>query len=206
MSVPQPQITWTHPGIGQILDNIPTGITSLLDVGCGRGIIGALCRIYRGAGRMVGIDGFQPYLDFCAQHRLYDELQLRALEDLPLPFSDLEFDAVTCIEVIEHLPKGMGHRLLDELERVGRTVIVTTPTTYFHQDGFDGNPLQEHRSAWSVSDFEQRGYVVRGAGGLKLLGRHVKYVSAAFAPLSRYAPRWSEVILCKRINAVSSAR
>jgi hypothetical protein len=45
----------------------------LVDLGCGRGIIGALCRIYRAPRRLVGIDAFEPYLAFCRQMRFYDE-------------------------------------------------------------------------------------------------------------------------------------
>ena len=194
----QPQITWTHPGLPQILDAIPKNIESLLDVGCGRGIIGALSRIYRGPRRLVGVDGYKPYLEFCNEHRFYDELLDRKLEQLPLPFGDREFQVVTCIEVIEHLRRDSAVALLAELERVGETVIVTTPSQFFEQDELDENPLQQHRSAWSVRDFRERGYQVRGTGGLRILGRHVKFVSAALAPWARMAPGMSDIMLCKR--------
>jgi predicted TPR repeat methyltransferase len=40
-------------------------VESLLDLGCGRGIVGALCRIYRAPRRLVGFDAWEPYLGFC---------------------------------------------------------------------------------------------------------------------------------------------
>jgi len=44
---PEPDITWTHKGLPHILASIPADTKSLVDVGCGRGIIAALARIYR---------------------------------------------------------------------------------------------------------------------------------------------------------------
>jgi ubiquinone/menaquinone biosynthesis C-methylase UbiE len=196
---PIPDVTWTHPGIVQILDSIPIATRSLLDVGCGRGIVGALCRIYRAPERLVGIDGYAPYLDFCRRRGFYDELVERELEALPLPFRDREFEVATCIEVIEHLARTDGLKLLDELERVAQTVIVTTPTSFFQQDEFDQNPRQQHRSVWHSRDFRHRGYVVHGAGGMKIMGRHVKLVSSALAPAVRYLPSLAEFMLCRKV-------
>jgi 2-polyprenyl-3-methyl-5-hydroxy-6-metoxy-1,4-benzoquinol methylase len=85
---------------------IPMDVESLLDLGCGRGIVGALCRIYRAPRRLVGLDAGEPYLSFCWEHRLYDELVRWDLNELPPPFGDEEFDVVTVVEVIEHLPRA----------------------------------------------------------------------------------------------------
>jgi hypothetical protein len=49
----------------------------------------------------VGPDAREPYLCFCRERRLYDELVRWDLNDLPLPFGDKEFDVVTAIEVID---------------------------------------------------------------------------------------------------------
>jgi predicted TPR repeat methyltransferase len=64
---------------------IPVDVESLLDLGCGRGIVGALCRIYRAPRRLVGLDAWEPYLSFCREHRLYDELVRWDLNDLRCP-------------------------------------------------------------------------------------------------------------------------
>jgi 2-polyprenyl-3-methyl-5-hydroxy-6-metoxy-1,4-benzoquinol methylase len=192
------RITWTHPNISRILNAIPANARTLLDVGCGRGIIGALCRIYREMDRQVGIDGYAPSLELCRRHAFYDELLDRRLEALPLPFAAHEFDVATCIEVIEHLPKPAGLALLAELERVAKCVVVSTPNGFLAQSDLDANPLQRHRSGWSVADFERRGYRVRGVGGMKVFGRHRRLLSAALEPATYYAPRLSELLLCVR--------
>jgi SAM-dependent methyltransferase len=195
------KVTWTHPGIAHILDAVPLAAKSLLDVGCGTGIMGALCRIYRDMERQVGMDGYAPALALCRRHDFYDETLERDFAAGPLPFDDASFDVVTCVEVIEHLERDAGLRLLAELERVGRLVIVTTPNGFLEQGELAQNPLQRHRSGWTVADFRRRGYRVTGVGAMLVLGKHRRFVSAAFGPLTRVLPTLSELILAVRAAA-----
>lgn len=214
-----PDVAWTHRSLPLILDSIPVNCKSLLDVGCGRGIIGALCRIYRRLDRLVGVDGFEPYLEFNQKAGFYDHTILRDLNDTPLPFGTQEFEVVTCIEVIEHLEWSAGQKLLVELERIGSLVILTTPNIAFQQREYDGNVFQRHLSCWHPSDFRARGYTVYGAGNLnigyalktvteKVVGRatgasvfsgirkSARYISQAFGPLTHDVPRLSTNLLC----------
>ncbi|CAN5678132.1 class I SAM-dependent methyltransferase [soil metagenome] len=195
------KITWTHPGIAHILDAIPNEARSLLDVGCGGGVIGALCRIYRSMDRLVGVDAHAPAIELCRRHSFYDEVLDLDITADRLPFADSSFDVVTCIEVIEHVGREDGLRLLDELERVGRSVIVTTPNGYLEQDDLEGNPLQRHLSGWSVGDFARRGYRVQGIGGMRIFGGHRRYISSALGPVTRYLPRLSELLLSRKTVA-----
>lgn len=197
----RPEVTWTHPGIARIVDLLPLEGQSLLDVGCGRGIVGALCRIYRAYSRQVGLDIYGPYLEFCGRYRFYDELLEWNLEQLPLPFRGGEFDVATAVEVIEHLDKTKGIALLEELSRVARTVIVTTPNRFFVQRAYDGNEWQQHRSRWSASDFKKIGYRVFGCGGLLIGGRWIRGVSRLGEGLSRYCPAWAEFLLCVKSSS-----
>jgi 2-polyprenyl-3-methyl-5-hydroxy-6-metoxy-1,4-benzoquinol methylase len=162
--------TWTRPFLHELLEEIPKDVDSLIDVGCGRGIVGAMARIYRTPRRLVGVDIFQDYIDFCKKYSIYDELHCLDLRQTPLPFRDNEFSVATCIETIEHLPKKHGERLLDELHRIADTVIVSTPSVFFRQpkNHVGRNPFQEHVSKWTVEDFKKRGYEVRGVGELAL--------------------------------------
>lgn len=192
------EVTWTHPEIARILAAIPVGVRSLLDVGTGTGIIGALCRVYREPERIVGVDGYAPYVERVRAMRFYDEVHLLDFARNRLPFDDQEFETVTCIEVIEHLERVDGLNLLDELERVGQTVVVTTPNWFFDQEALDENELQRHRSLWSVRDFRARGYEVTGIGGTKVFGRRRKIVSRLLAPLGEKVPALSTSILCVR--------
>jgi len=126
---------------------------------------------------------------------------------------------VTCIEVIEHLEWSAGEKLLDELERIGSRVIVTTPNIHFQQGEYDGNIFQRHLSGWNPSDFKTRGYRVYGAGNLNVgyalknatdkvvrraaggalfsrIRNSARSVSQAFGPLTYHVPRLSTTLLC----------
>ena len=162
--------TWTRPFLHELLGEIPKDLDSLIDVGCGRGIIGAMTRIYRTPKRLVGVDIFQDYIDFCKKFRFYDELHLLDLRQTPLPFQDNEFSVATCIETIEHLPKTQGEKLLNELQRIADIIIVSTPSAHFKQPRthVSKNPFQAHVSKWTVEDFKKRGYIVKGVGNVAL--------------------------------------
>ena len=224
-----PDTNWTHAALPRILDSIPVNCESLVDLGCGRGIIGALCRIYRAPRRLVGVDGFEPYLTFCRQMNFYDQTFRSDLREVPLPFRAQEFHVATCIEVIEHLPKDAGKTLLDELERIASCVIVTTPGIWFEQDDYDGNPLQRHLSLWRTTEFRARGYQVQGVGAInvgyqirsamgKLIGKRgvsvaqskiqgaARRASEALGPLTRSWPQLSTKLLCVKTTKFSSAQ
>lgn len=228
VSLHLPDTSWTHAALPTILEAIPVDCESLVDLGCGRGIIGALCRIYRAPRRLVGVDGFEPYLAFCSQMRFYDEALAVDLRKGRLPFRGKEFQVATCIEVIEHLPKDAGKTLLDELERIASCVIVTTPGIWFEQDDYDGNPFQRHLSLWKTSEFRARGYQVQGVGAInvgyqirramgKVIGKRgvsvaqsqirgaARRVSEALGPLTRSWPQLSTKILCVKAAGFSSA-
>jgi ubiquinone/menaquinone biosynthesis C-methylase UbiE len=160
--------TWTRPFLHELLEEIPKDVESLIDVGCGRGIVGAMTRIYRNPKRLVGVDIFQDYIDFCKKYSIYDELHRLDLRQTPLPFQNNEFTVATCIETIEHLPKKHGEKLLEELHRIADTVIVSTPSAYFKQpkSHVKRNPFQAHVSKWTVEDFKKRGYDVKGVGNI----------------------------------------
>jgi len=190
-----PDITWTHPSLGMILGAIPVDATSIVDVGCGRGIIGALCRIYREPTRLVGVDGYQPSLDFCERHKLYDQSVLWDLQKVPMPFHGKEFQVAVCVEVIEHLPRSEAAALLGELARIAKRVIVTTPTVFHEQPLYDGNPHQAHLSRWTVRDFRESGFHVYGCGDMLIFGRTVRYLSVVGGPLTKRIPALSSLLL-----------
>lgn len=189
-------IIWTHPSLPTILNAIPTDAASLVDLGCGRGIMGALSRIYRDVKRLVGVDAYQASVDFCKRHNFYDEYLIWDLNKMPLPFKDKEFRVSTCIEVIEHLSKESGARLIDEMERVARHIIITTPNLFFEQPEYDNNPNQRHISRWTVRDFRRRGYKVYGVGEMKIFGHVVTGISHALGSLTKYTPALSSLLLC----------
>jgi hypothetical protein len=139
----------------------------ILDVSTGYGKNGYVLRVLRKPVYMVGVDLFLPYLKIVKHHRIYDDVILCDVSNLPLQ-SD-SFDIVVASEVIEHLERGKGFSLLDEIERVAtRRVIVTTPNKPDPREGIlssEGfNQYEAHISSWGVADFKCRGFHVFGLG------------------------------------------
>lgn len=99
---------------------------SLLDVGCGEGVL-----VHRWAGsmpqsRIVGIDLEEPSIQAGWAQRQAPNLTYIAHDAEKLPFKDGEFQLVTAIEVLEHLPHP--ERTLTEMARVaGGHLLVSVP-------------------------------------------------------------------------------
>jgi 2-polyprenyl-3-methyl-5-hydroxy-6-metoxy-1,4-benzoquinol methylase len=89
--------------------------TSVLDVGCGEGV---LTEQWAQAieGRVVGIDLDDPKLRAEWERRSLPNLEFRAGFGDALPYPDGEFDAVTAMEVLEHVPDPEA--VLSEMARV----------------------------------------------------------------------------------------
>ena len=157
-----------------ILDHIPQDIESFIDIGCGKGEVGFLAGVDRrfNIKRMVGLDAFGPYIEFCKDHSIYNEthhFELRDISDNPLPFNEAEFDVTLLSQVIEHLSPEDGTSLLAELDRItAKRIIVVTDN--FWTEGIHtetGNPFQEHHSRWTVDKFKDLGYRVFGIGAFR---------------------------------------
>lgn len=198
-----PDVTWMESALDIVLHHIPKNVKSVIDVGCGRGIVGAIVRIYRDPKRVVGVDVYKPYLDFCKKMGIYTELLQWDLRNLPLPFDDNEFDLGLSLEVLEHLPKVKGLLLNEELERIANQIIVTTPTIFFKQPLYDENPFQKHISIWHCNELKQKGYMVRGIGGLRLPALKSEYcreISYALGRLTYFFPSLSTSMIAIKVK------
>jgi 2-polyprenyl-3-methyl-5-hydroxy-6-metoxy-1,4-benzoquinol methylase len=102
------------------------GPQSVLDVGCGEGVL-----TYRWAQRLgdapvVGLDLDDPKLRAEWETRRRDNLQFRTMPPDRLPCGDGEFDLVTAIEVLEHVPDPQ--QTVSEMARVSRRhLLVSVP-------------------------------------------------------------------------------
>jgi len=128
-----------------------------LDVACGTGYWGfRIATSKEGHPYLLGLDIWRDYLKKLRRVRIYDDLMLADVRQLP--FREEVFDLVIACEVLEHLPKPEGFSLLEDLLRIcqGR-VIVSTPLGLLKQRD-EENPYQEHLSGWHVQDFTARGF------------------------------------------------
>jgi 2-polyprenyl-3-methyl-5-hydroxy-6-metoxy-1,4-benzoquinol methylase len=99
---------------------------SVLDVGCGEGVLTERWAQQLGDGRVVGVDLDDPKLQDEWATRRRDNLEFRATVGGELPFGEDEFDLAAAIEVLEHVPDPAG--TVAEMARVARThLLVSVP-------------------------------------------------------------------------------
>jgi ubiquinone/menaquinone biosynthesis C-methylase UbiE len=89
---------------------------SILDVGCGEGVLTAEWANRLGDGRIVGIDLDDPKLRREWESRYRPNLEFCVEDATSLSFADDEFDMACAIEVLEHVPDP--ERTLSEMARV----------------------------------------------------------------------------------------
>jgi 2-polyprenyl-3-methyl-5-hydroxy-6-metoxy-1,4-benzoquinol methylase len=100
--------------------------SSVLDVGCGEGVLTVEWAKRLDDGRVVGIDLDDPKLRAEWARRKRPNLEFRAEEATCLSFADDEFDLSAAIEVLEHVPEPEA--TLSEMARVARShLLVSVP-------------------------------------------------------------------------------
>ncbi len=152
---------------------------TVLDVGCGNSSpLRFLPKVH-----LVGLEGYAPALEEARRARTHDEYFSGNVKHLGDVFPSRRFDACVALDVIEHLDKEDGWRMLADMERLAtRRVIIFTPNGFIPQRSQHGD-LQEHLSGWTAQEMRQRGYRVLGMYGLKSLRgeyHRVKFQPRAF--------------------------
>ena len=158
---------------------------TILDVGCGDGSLMALLN-YGRRFKVTGVDLYKPYLEKAKKTKVYKKV---VLEDVrKLDFGDKSFDIVFCSQVIEHLTKEEGERLIENLEKIAKKqVIITTTVGFFPYDPFEGkdeNPFQTHKSRWQPEEFKES------------LHPPIFFLSYLFSPLFYLFPKLAAYMIC----------
>lgn len=91
-----------HASLDELWDGAAP--TSVLDVGCGEGVLTHEWAQKLSGGRIVGIDLDDPQLHELWKTRTAPNLEYQVMKAENMPFADGEFDMASAIEVLEHVP------------------------------------------------------------------------------------------------------
>ncbi len=134
---------------------------TVLDLGCGFGLYGAICRNYLDAmhGRcrrddwvvtIVGIDAYEQYDN--PAWDLYDEV---LYGDFSRRALNCSVDLVLMIDSLEHLEQVAGRDFLSALVSHNKHVIVSVPNGVMEQGAVYGNEYERHRTTFYGSEFDE---------------------------------------------------
>jgi 2-polyprenyl-3-methyl-5-hydroxy-6-metoxy-1,4-benzoquinol methylase len=102
------------------------GPESVLDVGCGEGVLTHQWAQALGERRIVGIDLDDEKLKAEWQTRQRPNLEYRTMLAENMPFADDEFDMACAIEVLEHVPDP-AHTVAEMARVARRHLLVSVP-------------------------------------------------------------------------------
>ena len=143
-----------------------SGCENVLDVGCGA----AANMRQLGVQHCVGIDGYQPDVEKARKQNTQDEIFLGDVRELSRYFRPGQFDACVALDVIEHLTKEDGIKLMREMEKMAtKKVVFFTPSGFLPQRQSANDDLQAHLSGWEAEEMRRLGYDVIGMLGPKTL-------------------------------------
>jgi len=134
---------------------------TILDIGVGFGSKGVLFREYTDIWNgnykkeswktiINGIEIFKEYITDI-QLNVYNNIHIgSAINILPLSHN---YDLIYCGDMIEHLIKEDGLKLIDLMKGNARHIIIVTPRIVSEQGAVFGNENERHLSQWSEKDF-----------------------------------------------------
>ena len=161
---------------------------SVLDLGCGPK---SPVRNITWMSRRVGVEAFHPYVETARLNQTHDEIWDTSI--LGLDIEENSFDAVTLIDVIEHMTREDAQKTITLAKFIARKkVVINSPNGFIAQEALDGNELQKHLSGWVLPDMKALNFEVRGLAGLKVLRREVDNGSMGDDLLTtiRFRPRF----------------
>lgn len=144
---------------------------SVLDLGVGFGLYGAVCRQVLDAmhGRCRP-DQWKTQIHGSEAHESYLNPLWLAYTSIGIEdFTDPDpgpsgYDLVLMIDSLEHLDPETGSAFLDRIVANNRHVIVSVPVEYCPQGATFGNPYEEHRTHYKGNEFERHSPVILHRG------------------------------------------
>ena len=177
-------VSWSYQAPAVVAETVVTrqpDARSVLDVGCGTGLVGKALRARGYAARIVGLDISQTSLRVAHQTGAYDTLEPANLQE-PLDVEDNGVDALVCAGVMTYLPGVEAvWREFARVVRSGGLVVVTQREDLWEprrcQDVIDRLATD---GVWTPLDISGPApYLPQASGGMAGLGCY--YLTARIA-------------------------
>lgn len=155
--------------------------SSILDVGVGWGLMGAIFRAYtdirlselkpdrynRFETVIDGIEIFSAYQN-ALWTAIYNVVMIGEANSVLRGMG--KYDLIYVGDVIEHMDKEIGHQFIKNCLEHGRHILIATPSPAPHQGELLGNKFETHLSSWDQIDFvEYPGQLVGNFGGILVM-------------------------------------
>jgi ubiquinone/menaquinone biosynthesis C-methylase UbiE len=137
---------------GNVLNKIPDNVEgiTILDIAFGKGYWGFNIRTNKqGNPILVGLEISKEYIRKQKEMKIYNEFILSDVRFLPIKSNS--FKIVIACEIIEHLDRKEGIEFLNNIEKLGKKIVVSTPKGFWETKGSIG--FDRHISGWEVEDF-----------------------------------------------------
>ena len=133
---------------------------TVLDVGCGFGRYGFLCReileVYHGRytkdewkTKIDAVEIFYQFINTPVHQYLYDNIMIGDIRKIEIK----DYDLIILGDILEHMPKEDGLKLVEDLRKKCSWLLIQTPFGEMKQKMVFNNPSEEHVSFYYPEDF-----------------------------------------------------
>lgn len=148
---------------------------SILDLGCGDGLLMKLLQIET---QITGVEINKKSAAKAEKSGMYKKVYRQSVLDLKPSIKNHKWEVVFCSQVVEHLKKKSAIKAIQIWKALAKNrLVITTTNGLFEYERIEFQdkekaPHDTHVSGWSVEDFKNMGFNVRGQGIYFIYGKN----------------------------------
>lgn len=141
-----------------LTNNLSNAITSVLDLGAGRGTYYNLFKENNNIlahAHWTGVEVWKPYVDKYNLHKKYDILINQDIRQIDFKLLG-KFDISFAGDVLEHMTKEECVSVVESILSVSKHLIISIPIVHYPQGHVNDNPYEEHiKNDWSHEEMTE---------------------------------------------------